>query len=87
MVLFPCWQGKKLVFKFGKAGIGSLSLVVLLWGWGHWLRFRTGSRGCTSALALFKLWSCGKFRCSGRNILRDGGAAIVRRRAVVKNRL
>ena len=40
MVLFPCWQGKKLVFKLGKAGIGSLSFVVLRCGRGRSLSFR-----------------------------------------------
>ena len=70
-VFLLCWQGKQLVFKLGKAGIGRLCFV-LLHGRGHRLRLCIGSRGCH------------KFRRMGRNILRHGGAGIVRCRAIVK---
>ena len=39
-VFLLCWQGKQLVFKLGKAGIGSLSFMMLWCSRGRRLRFR-----------------------------------------------
>ena len=45
VVFFLCWQGKKLVFKLGEAGIGSLGIVgLLLCGRGR-VRLEIVSRG------------------------------------------
>ena len=45
VVFFLCWQGKKLVFKLGEAGIGSLGIVrLLLCGRGR-VRLEIASRG------------------------------------------
>ena len=70
-VFLLCRQGKQLVFKLGKAGIGRLRFV-LLRGRGRRLRLCIGSR---SRL---------KFRRRARTILGRGGAGIMRCRAIVK---
>ena len=73
MVFFLCWQGKKLVFKFGKAGIGSRGFVGLhLRGRVRWLRLWSGRRGGLKRL-----------RCR-RNLFRRRRAVVGRHGCGVK---